>query len=340
MKCARSGLAAGLIGLCVLSVSGFARAGTLVLSPQKLPAEPGKWTLLPPESAMIDGDAVPLYEKAIQALPDKAGDDQIRKWLDMPIDQMPLDQVEQELSKYMESLKSVATAAKCRKCNWPWREPGTLRPDLAEYRRLARVVRLWARLETAADGHEGAVLALQTGFGMARHLGQAPAILDGMVGIAVGTMMCKGVEELVQRDGAPNLYPAFASLPRPFIGMEKMIQNDREAALAKWKDKLPVEQIESELKKTHDPARLVAKGFESQLAALQCVEAIRSYAASHSGQLPATLAEVTENPAPKDPMTGELFQYKRTGATATLESAVPPGGDEKRKIHYEISIKH
>ncbi|MGE5294824.1 MAG: hypothetical protein ACM3VT_08335, partial [Solirubrobacterales bacterium] len=95
MKCAKSGLAAGLIGLWVLGVAGTGRAGTLVLSPQKLPAEPGKWTLLPPESAMIDGDAVPLYEKAIQALPDKAGDEQIRKWLDMPIDQMPLDQVEQ-----------------------------------------------------------------------------------------------------------------------------------------------------------------------------------------------------------------------------------------------------
>ncbi len=341
MKCARSGVIAGLVGLYVLSISGLGRAGTLVLSPQKIVAEPGKWTLLPPESAMIDADAVPLYRKAIEALPDKAGDDQIRKWVDMPIDQMPLDRVEQELSKYMDSLKAVAKATKCRQCNWPEWKPGeqTQNLNLQEYRRLAYVIRLWAKLEIASDGYEGAALALQTGFGMARHLGQAPTILEGMVGMAVGTLMCKEVEEWVQGDGVPNLYPALASLPRPFIGMEKMIQNEREAALSEWKDKLPVEQIESELKKSHDQARLVVKRFESQLAALQCVEAIRSYAASHGGQLPATLAEVTENPVPKDPISDAMFRYTRTGSTGVLESATPADGNEKRKVHYEIRVR-
>lgn len=328
-----------LIGLWMAGMPVLGREATLVLSPQKAPAEPGKWSLLPPESALIDGDAVPLYEKAIKSLPDKAGDEQIRMWLDMPIDRMPLDQVEQALSKYMDSLKSAAKATKCRRCNWYEWKPGMVSPSLEGYRRLAYVIRLWARLEIAGDGYEGAVLALQTGFGVARHLGQAPTIIEGQVGMGVGTMMCREVEELVQRNGAPNLYLALASLPKPFIEMEKMIKNEQEAALAKWKDKLPTEQIESELKKQHDQARLVAKGFERQLAALQCIEAIRSYAALHDGQLPATLAEVTENPVPQDPISGKVFHYTRTGATGVLESVVPPGGDEKRRIRYDVSIK-
>jgi hypothetical protein len=198
---------------------------------------------------------------------------------------------------------------------------------------------LWARLEIASDSYEGAILALQTGFGMARHLGQAPTIIEGQVGMGVATMMCREIEELAQRDGSPNLYPALASLPKPLVDMEKMIQNEREATLGKWKDKLLVEQIESELKKTHDQARLVAKCFESRLAALQCVEAIRSYAASHGGELPASLAAIIENPVPKDPIGDAAFRYTRTGSTAVLESATPPDGNEKRKVRYEISVK-
>ncbi len=66
---------------------------------------------------------------------------------------------------------------------------------------------------------------------------------------------------------------------------------------------------------------------------------IRLYTASHGGQLPRTLADLTEVSVPKDPVTGEAFRYTRTGATAVLESPAP-AGDEKGGLRYEIIVKN
>ena len=102
-------------------------------------------------------------------------------------------------------------------------------------------------------------------------------------------------------------------------------------------------QFESDLERlpeSYDRVRILAKRLDTDLAALQCVEAIRSYAASHGGQLPQTLAEITEVSVPKDPMSGAAFRYTRTGATAVLESATPAGGDAKDVTRYEITVKN
>jgi len=324
-------------GLC-LPVAG--RDVNLSLRPQKAPSEIGRWSLLPPEASLIDGDAAPLYEKAVKALPDKAGDKQIRDWLGIPADQLPVEQVEPVLTQYMESLKCVARAVKCRQCNWPVWKPGDQVANLDEYRRIAFAVRLWARLEIAQEGYEGAILALQTGFGMARQHGQAPTIGQVLLATAAGHSLCREVEEFVQGKEAPNLHPALAGLPRPFIDVEKAIESEKKAASSGLTGKLLSRQFESQLKPAHDRSRVIVKRFDSNLAALQCVEAIRSYVAAHNGQLPAMLADITEVTVPKDPMNGEPFHYARTGATATLESFLPPGGSERERVRYEISIRN
>jgi hypothetical protein len=43
---------------------------------------------------------------------------------------------------------------------------------------------------------------------------------------------------------------------------------------------------------------------------------------------------------PNDPISGELLHYTRTGPTAVLESAIPPGGNEKHRIRYGIVVKN
>jgi len=327
-------------GSGVLYGAQVRREVTLAIHPQKAPAEPGQFSLLPPEESLQDGDAVPLYEKAARALPDKAGDEQIRKWLEMPIGQLPVEQVEQTLQRYMESLRYVARAAKCRQCNWPHGEPGQEMADQQGFRRLAFVVRLWARLEIARGGYDGAILALQTGFGMGRHLGQAPTILEILTAVGVGGALCIEVEELVQREDSPNLYLALGGLPKPFVNVENAIENDAKEASARSNGRLSREQVKSRLKTDYDRARLVVKRIDVQVAALQCVEAIRLYAGAHGGQLPGALTEVTENPVPRDPVGRELFGYTRTGSTAVLESAIPPGGNERNRVRYEIAIKN
>jgi hypothetical protein len=341
-KILTASVSAWLLGSGMLGLPAVGREARLEIYPQKVPAEPGKYSLLPSSASLLDADALPLYKKAIKALPSDIDESQFETWLgDTPVGQLPLQQVEGTLQRYMESLKYAARAARCRECNWPAWTPGAQPADGQEYRRLARVIRLWARLEIARDGYDGALVALQTGFGMVRHLGRLPTLVQSLIATAAGGVMCREVEQFVQGTDAPNLCLALADMPDPFIEVDTTIENERKAALATADSPARREQIEGELKSAHDRVRLVTRSVDSYLAALQCVEAIRSYAAAHTGQLPQALSDISDIRLPKqDPASGEPFRYTRTGATAVLESAIPAGGKESNRVRYEIVIKN
>ena len=80
--------------------------------------------------------------------------------------------------------------------------------------------------------------------------------------------------------------------------------------------------------------------LERQLAALRVIEALRMYAAGHGSELPDKVADVTEVPAPDDPVTGRPFEYSRDGETGTLVSRQVP--DHRRPIpglRYRVTIR-
>ncbi|HSZ55194.1 MAG TPA: hypothetical protein VK797_06005 [Tepidisphaeraceae bacterium] len=60
---------------------------------------------------------------------------------------------------------------------------------------------------------------------------------------------------------------------------------------------------------------------DRQLAALTAAEAIRSYAAAHSGKLPQRLQDVSETPVPANPATGAPFDYSVRAEAATLSDS-------------------
>ncbi len=73
-------------------------------------------------------------------------------------------------------------------------------------------------------------------------------------------------------------------------------------------------------------ARVASVRLDRHLGALQCIEAIRIYAAAHDGQFPGRLEDLqAETPVPIDPATGTLFEYTVDGATATLSAPMIPG---------------
>ncbi len=329
-----AGIAAWAVVLGVACGSALAREAKLVICPQKASAETGKYVLLPPAPSLTDGDAAALYDKALKLLPGKTGAEQVHQYLEMPVDKLPKDQAEQVLEQYRESLQCAAQAVKCRQCNWSaGRSDEEQMTRLKACRELAFGIRLWARLEVSRGEYEGAILALQTGFGMARHVGQTPTTLALLYGIGATATTLREVEQWVQRDGAPNLYAALAALPRALADVEKYIEGQTGALPSL----LPTET------KTHygyDRMLVLGKRLDRDLAILQSVEAIRSYAASHKGQLPQTLAEITEVSVPKDPLSGQAFRYARTGATAVLESPARPGGEKREELRYEISVKN
>jgi hypothetical protein len=309
----------------------------LMVWPAKAPASPDKIRLLPRAEDLTDADAVPLYEKAVQAMPRGIKQDQIREWLKLPPEQLPQQQAEEMVQKYMESLKLVVQATKCKQCNWPDWKPGAEVANLNEYRELAFVIQLWARLEISRGGHQGALLAMQAGFAMGKQVGEAPTIMQGLVGVAMAGVICREVEYFVQAKDAPNLYAALADLPRPFINVEKAIEKER--GNLKDYNVLVRGQLEKQLDPAHERTRLISKRLANNLNGLQCVEAIRHYAAMHEGQLPGALSDISDVQVPNDLMSGKAFEYRRTANGAELQSAMPEGGGPGDTIRYEIVIR-
>jgi hypothetical protein len=79
--------------------------------------------------------------------------------------------------------------------------------------------------------------------------------------------------------------------------------------------------------------------LDRNIALLRTIEAIRMFAADHSGGLPSSLAEITAVPIPADPVTGKDFIYRRIDArNARLEAPVAPD-ERKRRPVYELTIK-
>jgi len=85
-------------------------------------------------------------------------------------------------------------------------------------------------------------------------------------------------------------------------------------------------------------AQLAQAATDRQISLLRCIEALRLHAATHDGTLPEKLDDITEVPVPRDPLSGKLFIYKRTDASATLEpsSTATPGRHHPR---YELTIR-
>ena len=83
---------------------------------------------------------------------------------------------------------------------------------------------------------------------------------------------------------------------------------------------------------------MIQRRADTRLNALQCLEAIRDYAAAHNSRLPATLSDIGHLDVPKDVMSDRGFEYRCTTAGATLQSAVPNEGNERDAVRYEIVL--
>jgi len=321
--------------LAVVSVDGH--TVEMTLHPAKAPEPAQKYRLLPKAEKQTDTDAVPLYEKAVEQLPKNVKPDQIRKWCKTPVDKLPRQQVQSTLEKYKPSLLLVEQAAKCKQCNWPTFNPGTLAENLSEYRELAYVLALQAHLHIAEGRYERAINTIQIGFAMARHLGEAPNLNQNLVGVAIGAIMCRELEQFVQGPDSPNLYKALGALPKPLVDVTKTIE--LEIANIKNYNFLLRRQFEKQLKPSYKRVRMIMNRLDRNVAALQCVEALRLYAAAHDGKFPKELSSITGVPVPNDPVMQKPFVYRRTGSNAVLEAPAPKGATEREAIRYELKLK-
>jgi hypothetical protein len=75
---------------------------------------------------------------------------------------------------------------------------------------------------------------------------------------------------------------------------------------------------------------------DRRIALLRTVEAIRAYAAANEGRAPGRLQDITDTPAPLDPLTGWPFTYQVQGEDITIEGAAIDTADPGIRIILKI----
>ena len=199
-----------------------ARPVELTLQAARAPEPNDKYRLVPQAGEQGDCNAVSLYVEAVKALPENTKD--ITRWRETPPEQLPIQQVQAELKRFEPSLKLVEQAARCKKCQWPAVQTGAMLGN--QYLTIRQAIALQARLEVAQKNYDGAIHTVQTGIGMARHIADGPTLIHGLVGTAVGALVLKEAEYLIQVPDSPNLYWALESLPTPLIDLTKQMEDE------------------------------------------------------------------------------------------------------------------
>jgi hypothetical protein len=199
------------------------------VSPAQAPRPALKWRLMPELLEQTPLDAVPLYLKAMLLMENKDGKfwDLIVKWLDTAPAKLPRDEVRAKLNEVEGTLHYVEMGSRRSLCNWavPLREEEAIMqlmlPEIQKARSLGRLVALRARLEIAEGKHAEALGTLKTGYALAKHVGEQPLLISGLVGIAIANQMNGQLEALIRSPGAPGLYWAIAALPEPLVDMRE-----------------------------------------------------------------------------------------------------------------------
>jgi hypothetical protein len=192
-----------------------------------------KYQLLPPFAERKPGNAALLYdripaEKTVifsdNELIDKI--DELRK---APLADLRRDDVRRMIP--MDVVRETIRAAHCEYCDWqlPIREQPfwqVLLPDLQQTRNYGRFLAGYARVQIAEGKYDEAILVIQAGYALARHVATGQTLVHGLVGKAIAEVMSEQLRELIQQPDAPNLYWALSSLPRPLIDFRPGLEGE------------------------------------------------------------------------------------------------------------------
>ena len=320
------------------SAQGRAKAKVEELSvyPSKVMQKDSKYRLLPDANNLNDCDAAKLYDKAVQAMPKDKDNREILEWRRTALDKLPVKRVEAVLKPYQPALLLLEQAAKCKQCNWPLIAVGQMPKNHTEYRPLAYVLAVQARLQIAQGQYDEAVGTIRTGLNMGRNLGRSLTLIHGLIGTAIAAVMLEPTKDLIQTADGPNLYSALGDLPSPLVDMNKAL--DTEMANIDNQPILTRSAFRKQLKPAHDRVRVLMSKIDRNVAALQVIEAIRIYA-DKNGKFPESLDKINDVKLPKDPVTKKPFEYSSSGSEASLKGTIPKAGNPRDAIEYKLKLQ-
>ncbi len=221
----------------------------LVLRPAAEPRPALKYRLLPPLLDRQPGNAAVLYNRIAIGFGDvhpPSQREKIVEWQEMPLAELPLEEMQKTLDENRGVLDDLHLAARCEDCDWQLPLRGRdftqlLLPTAQSMRHFARLLVLQARLQIARGDFDGAIRTLQTGFAMGRHAAEGPTLVHCLVGRAVCSMMAERVRELIQQPGSPNLYWTLTVLPRPLVDWRTAFENEMDVLYVSFPELRTVE---------------------------------------------------------------------------------------------------
>lgn len=212
---------------------------TLTITPAARPVPVMRYRLNPAARELTPGNAASFYYRAIVVLQslDMGGGQQgdadtalNGDWLDLPLQELPLDAAKQGLERWATSLNEIELGAGRAQAIWdlPLREQGiaTQLQEIQEIRKFARLLALRARVEIAEGRFNDAAATLRTLLRMAQHVSESGTLISSLVGVACQAIAFSEVEEWIGAPDSPNLYWALTSLPNPPIDISTGLESE------------------------------------------------------------------------------------------------------------------
>jgi hypothetical protein len=211
----------------------------LTVRPMAAPKPALKYVLLPEMKDMEPGNPVQGYLKCFSEQQnfwfDRTAGLNRQKWQDVPLHELPLDHVRQYgyLGSHGGPLVRAERAARLTTPDWQVllaakREgPNMLLPEIQQHREIGSALKVRFRAQIAQRDYDGAVVTAQTMFALSRHLGEHPALISNLVGLAVANLATGPLEEMVQEPDSPNLFWALTDLPNPIVSIQRGLEGER-----------------------------------------------------------------------------------------------------------------
>ncbi len=226
---------------------------TVTLSPRAESKPALAYRLFPVFTDRKDGNAVPIYLRLNFEQNDAARRDWTetpKKWLGMPIEEMPLAEAKAFLQKYKNFFRQFELGARRKTADWNYTlDQGNviemLLPDMQSMRGYVPMMVLKARVELAEGNFAAAAHWLETGFAFSQHVGDGPFIINRLVGIASANQFADCLLDFVAQPEAPNLYWPATALPRPMIDLRDSMELEQQVMEMQFSDLAEIERQRS-----------------------------------------------------------------------------------------------